>query len=233
MTYRLHYFPDNANLVIRMALEELGVPYQEQLVDRRRGEHRGPAYRRLNPRGLLPLLEDEARGALIFETAAILLYLTEQEGALGRPAERAAERATFLKWLFMLSNTLHADLRLRYYSARFVARKEAAEAVHDKAGERVQDHFGILDAAIAEHDGLYLLADGLSVCDFYIAGCLRWARLYPVGRSIDDAFLDRLPHLSRLLESLEERPSVRRAMAAEGVTAPFFRHPSPPDVSQV
>ncbi len=232
MSYRLYYFPDNANLVVRMALEELGAAYQAQLVDRRQNAHKAAAFRRRNPRGLLPCLEDEGRGAVVFETAAILLYLTEQEGALGRPAEKAAKRAAFLKWLFMLSNTLHADLRLRYYSDRFVTRQEAAETVHDKAGLRVQEHYRLIEAAMAEHGGPYLLADGISACDFYLAACLRWSQLYPKSAAIDGAILDELPCLARLLDALEKRPSVRRAMAAEGIAAPFFRHPSPPDLSR-
>ena len=50
---------------------------------------------------------------------------------------------------------------------------------------------------------------------------------------IDPAMLDELPCLARLLEAMEERPSVKRAMAAEGISAPFFRTPSPPNLSLV
>ena len=32
--YVLHYAPDNASLAVRLALEELGVPYRTALVDR-------------------------------------------------------------------------------------------------------------------------------------------------------------------------------------------------------
>ena len=34
--YRLHYAPDNASLVIRLVLEEMGLPYETVLVDRAR-----------------------------------------------------------------------------------------------------------------------------------------------------------------------------------------------------
>ncbi|MEY8839828.1 glutathione S-transferase, partial [Cribrihabitans sp. XS_ASV171] len=33
-TLRLHYAPDNASLIIRLALEEMRLPYQAVLVDR-------------------------------------------------------------------------------------------------------------------------------------------------------------------------------------------------------
>lgn len=48
-TYTLHYAPDNASLIIRLALEEIGVPYDTVLVDRAAQAQTLPAYRALNP----------------------------------------------------------------------------------------------------------------------------------------------------------------------------------------
>ncbi|MEL7203517.1 MAG: glutathione S-transferase, partial [Pseudomonadota bacterium] len=42
--YRLHWVPDNASLVIRLALDEMGVPYDTVLVDRSSGAHKAAAY---------------------------------------------------------------------------------------------------------------------------------------------------------------------------------------------
>ena len=53
---RLHYAPDNASLVIRLALEELGIPYDTVLVDRRSGQQKSAGYLALNPNGLIPVL---------------------------------------------------------------------------------------------------------------------------------------------------------------------------------
>ena len=73
MTYVIHYAPDNAVLIIRLALEQRGLPYHAQLVDRAAQAQRAPAYLALNPNGLIPVLETP-QGPL-FETAAILLWL--------------------------------------------------------------------------------------------------------------------------------------------------------------
>ncbi|MCB1329029.1 MAG: glutathione S-transferase N-terminal domain-containing protein, partial [Maritimibacter sp.] len=71
----LHYAPDNASLIIRIALEELGLPYETRLVDRQAEAQKSPAYLALNPQGLIPVLETPE--GPIFETAAILLWLGE------------------------------------------------------------------------------------------------------------------------------------------------------------
>ncbi|MGA0924606.1 MAG: glutathione S-transferase, partial [Lutimaribacter sp.] len=41
-TLRLHYAPDNASLIIRLALEELRLPYTTCLVDRARTAQKAP-----------------------------------------------------------------------------------------------------------------------------------------------------------------------------------------------
>ena len=79
--YRLHYAPDNASLIIRLALEELGQPFETILIDRRGGALDTAAYRSLNPHGLIPVLETP--DGPIFETGAILLWLADRHGALG------------------------------------------------------------------------------------------------------------------------------------------------------
>jgi len=52
--YELCYAPDNASLIVRLTLEEMGAPYRTRLIDRSKQEQRSAAYRDLNPRGLIP-----------------------------------------------------------------------------------------------------------------------------------------------------------------------------------
>ena len=80
--YVLHYAPDNASLIVRLALEELGVPYRTTLVDRATRQQDSAAFRALNPAGLIPVLETP--DGPLSETGAILLWLVERHGALGR-----------------------------------------------------------------------------------------------------------------------------------------------------
>jgi glutathione S-transferase len=142
--YRLHYAPDNASLVVRLALEELGQPYDTVLVDRAARGHKAPEYRALNPAGLIPVLETP--DGPVFETGAILLWLADRHGALA-PAPDSPDRGAFLKWLFFTSNTLHAGLRMRFYPAQYAAGDPAAQAV-------LSAHMKGEAALARRHDGL-------------------------------------------------------------------------------
>ncbi|MDZ7810022.1 MAG: glutathione S-transferase N-terminal domain-containing protein [Arhodomonas sp.] len=210
--------------MVRLALEELGVAYEDVLVDRAAGEQRSAAFRELNPQGLLPVLED---GELVlFETAAILLHLGDREGALV-PELGTAGRSECYKWLAFIANTLHADLRVRFYTSRYTDDPDSVPAMRRALAGRISGHFDLLDREIAGHDGPWLLDSGLSVCDLYLGLCARWSQLFPMdARPVDPPPAAR-PHLRCLLEALEARPAVARACHREGVPAPFFSAPLP------
>lgn len=229
MTYVLHYAPDNASLIIRLALEEMGLPYRTVLVDRSRAGQHSTAYRTLNPAGLIPVLETP-EGPL-FETAAILLWLADRHGTMA-PAPQVAGRGDFLKWLFFTSNTLHAQLRMLFYPDKYVGDDPAAQrqltrtlTQRSTAHMTLPDALGLLDARVRDD-----APDGApDVLDYYIAALLRWCSLYPVGGT---AWFDltEYPALLDLAQRLETRPAVRAAQAAEGLgptpfTAPTYANP--------
>jgi glutathione S-transferase len=222
MSYTLYYNPDSANLVIRMVLEEMGLAYEDRLVPRKRVD-RDSDFLRLNPRGLLPVLIDEQEDIALFETGAILLYLADKHGGLApRPTDHGT-RGPFLKWLFMLSNTLHADLRIRFYAERFVCRDEDMAPLLLATKQRVRRHFELIDRATGEHDGDWFLEGGLSVCDFYLGCCVRWAQMYPAEDiAIEGEDVAALPQLSSTLRKLQMRSSVQRALAREGIEGNAF-----------
>ncbi|MEP2640805.1 glutathione S-transferase family protein [Roseobacter sp.] len=221
--YTLHYAPDNASLIIRLALEELRVPYRTQLVDRRTGAQKGPAHRRRHPGGLIPAL-DTPQGA-IFETGAILLWLADRHGHLAPPPDNPARGET-LKWLFYLSNTVHPALRMLFYPQNFVP-IDAAPAWAANTQKMLLSQLDILEHHWQPRDRPNLL-------DLYLAPVLRWLRLYPTHDDHSWFDLAAYPRLHHMAHQLETRASTHAAQTAEGLgptpfTAP--RLPRPPEGS--
>lgn len=228
--YILHYAPDNASLVIRLVLEELGVPYETRLVDRAARAQQSAAYRTLSPVGRIPALETPQ--GPIFETAAIALWLADTHRALA-PRPDAPDRARFLSWLFFLSNTIHAELRLLFYPATVCGPDSEAQAVlRAHVQDNLTGHFTLLDAECA--GGAVLGGPVPSICDLYAVALLRWPVLYPAAADRSWYRLDRWPALHDLACRLEHRPSAQNAARAEGLgPKPFSapRLPNPPEGS--
>jgi len=214
MRYILFSYPDCASHVVRMVLEDLGAPYRDEVVEMHSGAHQSPEFLRLNPRGLVPVLVDEDAGVTLSETGAILHYLAEQHGALAPAVSDQQKRALFLKTLFFPSNTLHADAQVQYYTERYVGQSLAEEA-RPAVKKRMRAHYRLVEAQIAEHGGPWLLGADLTVCDFYLAGCVRWSLVAPRHDPLEPRAVTALPHLKTLLARLEARDSVIRAFAAE------------------
>lgn len=213
---QLHFFPSTAAMVPHILLEELGAPYERVLVDREHGALDSPAYRALNPNGLIPVLVDG--DLVLYETAAICLHLSDTHPqAKLMPALGTAERAHAYKWLMWLTNTLQATLLVYFYPHRWVNGGGATGEADVKAAakHRVGVLLDQLDAELARHGGPWLLGESHSLLDAYVFTLCRWTRHFSNGAARERE------HLGAYLRRVLERPAVRRALANEGLTEPF------------
>ena len=214
---QLHYYPSTAAMIPHIVLEELGIPYWRVLVDRSQNRHKEPAYLKLNPNGLIPVLTDG--DLVLYETAAIVLHLCDTHPAarlapeIGTPA-----RAHFYKWLMWCTNTLQATLIVYFYPERWVkeGNTEGAAEVKAKAQEKVGGLLDQLDALVAENGGPWVLGQEYSALDAYVFTLCRWTRNFPQGKARERA------HLGPYLQRMSERPAEQRVFEAEKLSAPFF-----------
>lgn len=214
---QLHYHPGNASLIPHLLLEELGLPFELVPVDRENQAHKSPAYLRLNPNGLIPVMVDrDAAGGelLLYETAAICLYLVDAHPSAGlAPAPATVARAHFHKWLIWLSNTLQSALIVYFYPERWADDASAIAQVRAHAEAKVGAMLDQLDAQIAA-GGPWLLGASFGVVDLYAFVLCRWTRGFArPARS--------LPHLGPYLQRVLARPAVQRAFATEALAPPF------------
>jgi glutathione S-transferase len=210
----LHYYPGNASLTPHMLLEELGVPFQLELVDRAKAAHKTPEYLKLNPNGLIPVLVDG--DLVLYETAAICLHLvdTHPQAQLAPPLG-TPERAHFYKRLIWLTNTMQAMLIHYFYGERLVdaGNVDAAAQVKAHAEAKVGTMLDQLDAELAAHGQPWLLGATFTAVDPYALMLCRWTRGFKrPARS--------LPHLGPYLHRVLERPAVQRAFDREGLAPP-------------
>ncbi len=212
---QLHYFPSNASMAPHLLLEEMGLPFELKRVDRDQGEHRSPAYLKLNPNGLIPVLVDG--DLVLYETAAICLHLVDTHPQHGlAPELGTAERAHFYKWLVWMTNTLQPMLIHYYYPDRMVdpGNAEGTAQVKRQAELRIGPMLDQLDAQLASHGGPWLLGERYSAADAYAFMLCRWTRNFQrPARS--------LPHIGPYLQRMLQRPAVQRMLATEQLQQPF------------
>ncbi|MDB5658410.1 MAG: glutathione S-transferase family protein [Cypionkella sp.] len=210
--YILHHTPDSAALVVRLVLEELKLPYQIAPIDRAGGALDTPAYRKLHPLGKIPALETP--NGVMFESAAILLHLTEVTGKLA-PAPGTPHRAKFLTWLFFTSNNLHPVVMHYYYPDR-LAGAQNAEAVKTQAALTAKSLLTTLNQMIATDAPAWLTTEP-SALGYYIAVLMRWlAEPCPPSD---------YPALHNILTALETTAAALTCAQAEDLGQTIFTNP--------
>jgi GSH-dependent disulfide-bond oxidoreductase len=141
---------------VSIALEEMGLPYEVQVIDFATLEQKSDWYLKLNPNGRIPTLDDN--GFVIFESGAILIYLAEKTGKF-LPRDLQG-RSRVMQWLmFQMSGVGpmmgQANVFFRYFP-------EKIQSVIDRYQREVTRLLGILDLQLASHEyvaGDYSIAD--------------------------------------------------------------------------
>lgn len=217
---RLHYYPSNASMAPHILLRELDAPFELVLADRKAGVHKSPAYLKLNPNGLIPVLQDG--DLVLYETVAILLHLvdTHPQAGLAPPLGTPA-RAEFYKWAVWLTNTLQATMIPYFYPDRWVDAGDEAAAAQVKvhAQKAIGAMLAQLDALLASDGGPWLLGSGYSAVDPMAFMLCRWTRGF-TGEAGSPARA--YPHLATYLKRMAERPAVKAVVEAEGLEPPGY-----------
>lgn len=183
---------------VRLALEELAVPYDVQLLSF--AELKQPVHLARNPFGQIPTWQDGDQ--VLFESGAIVLHLAEQHAGL-LPADPDA-RMRAIMWVFAALNTVEPPIversmawvlerELPWYSQRLVM-----------LDERVRMRLSQLSAWL----GTAAWLDGdFSVGDLMMVSVL--LRLKSSG------LLDEYPKVAAYVGRATQRPAYQRAFAAQ------------------
>ena len=89
---------------IRLFCALTGLQYESVAVDLAQGEHKEAAFRQLNPRGQVPVLDDD--GIVIWDSMAILIYLARKYGDPRWLPLEAEPLAQVMQWLALSQNEL-------------------------------------------------------------------------------------------------------------------------------
>lgn len=180
-------------------LEELGVPHTLHAVDIGSNVQKSPAFLALNPNGRIPaLVDDDAGGATVFESGAILIYLAEKFGRFLPSTGQA--RAEVLSWLMWQMAGVGPMFGQTYH---FVNVKRDDNYAVERYSKETHRLLTVLESRLANHD---FMAAEYSIADM---ATLPWIRIVGgLGLSLEN-----FPGIARWVQRLEARPAVARALA--------------------
>jgi GST-like protein len=203
---------------IYIALEELALPYTAHPVDVFSGKQFDDAFLKLNPNAKVPVIVDPdgpgGKPYTIFESGAILLYLAEKTGKL-LPKDTAA-RYDAIQWLMTQMSTVGPMFGQYVHFVRFApAGNDYSKSRYFTQASRVSE---VIDRRLAGSP--YLAGSEYSIADI---ATFPWMRNIPALLGADTAA--NLPNITRWVKAIDERPAVKKALAAvdavRAQTTPF------------
>ena len=202
---KLFYAPGACSLSPHIVLREAGVTFTLEKVDTKAGKtESGADYSRINAKGYVPALQIEG-GVVLTEGAAVVQFIADRHpGAKLAPAAGTLERARLQEHLNFIASEVH-----KAFTPLFKA--DSSEEVKTAAKANVRRRLGQIEQQL-EDGREYLMGSDFSVADAYLFTVANWAK--PTGIGLDD-----WPRLKALVARIAERPSVKAAMAAEGLAA--------------
>ncbi|MBH0007465.1 glutathione S-transferase family protein [Psychrobacter sp. SWN149] len=192
------YFHQTPNpMKVALFLEETGLPYELVAVDTLKGEQHTPEYRAINPNAKTPALEDD--GKRVFDSTAILMYLSEKTGLLAGQPE---DRSEMLSWLLFVASGL-GPFSGQSVHFQHKAPEKIPYAINRYLRE-AQRHYEVLDAHLEGRE--YMVGDSYSIVDIST-----WGWVDKAAFVLGEGGLDNYPNLKRWFASIDARPAVQKA----------------------
>lgn len=203
---KFYFHPRPNPMKVALFLEETGTPYELVPVDTLKGEQHLPEFRAINPNAKTPAIDDG--GVRVFDSNAILLYLSEKTGQLGGAPETRAE---LLSWMMFVASGLGP------FSGQSVHFNHAAPEQIPYAMNRyrreAQRHYDVLNTHLS--DRTYIVGDEYSIADI-----AAWGWIDKAGPVLGDPELTDFPHLKAWFDRINSRPAVARVRRV-GQDIPF------------
>ncbi len=197
----LYYSPQSRATGARVLLEELGEPYDLDVLNMKAGEQRRPAYLAINPLGKVPAIRHG--DALVTEQVAVFIYLADLFPQAGlTPALSDPRRGPYLRWIAYYGSAFEPALIDKSM------KREAAPAQQSPYGD-YDTMMATMESQLAR--GPYLFGEQITAADILWGIAFHWTMMFGLVPQ-KDVFV-------RYAERITSRPAFKRIWAADNEMA--------------
>jgi glutathione S-transferase len=209
MTYTLFFSPGACSMAAHIALEELELNFNLELVSIAARETRGAEYLKVNPKGRVPALMIESEKRLLTELPAIVTYLGLQypDKEIGFPHDPQLF-ARCHEWLAWLACWVHGNgFSMIMLPDRFTHDKTQYEPLKKRGLEIVAEAFTEIERLL---DGRpFAVGDRYTMADPYLFVMFNWGGRYGFDMR------GKYPTWASLIDRMKLRPAVQRVIERE------------------
>lgn len=179
--------------------EEIGLAYERRDAGLAYGVVNTPEYRRLNPNGLVPTMEEN--GFVLWESNSIVRYLSAKYSAGVLWPESLRTRAQADRWMDWMATTFWPAFRALFWNLVRTPLAQRDAAAMDASRRQTAEVLAYLEQHLAQHR--YIAGEDFTMGDIPM-GCAiwRWMEL-PIERP-------HYSHLTRWYTTLTQRAAYQK-----------------------
>ena len=202
---KLYYSPGSCSLAPHIVLEEIGQPYEIELVSAMDGSTKSADYLKINPKARVPALAVEYD--ILTEAPAILVFLAMTHPKANLLSTSAHSIARALEWMNWLSSGVHAlAVAQNWRVERFSDDQACYPGIKDKGMDNLKQSYDLVETKLAASKTDYVLGQQYSVVDPYLLVFFRWGNRLGLDMATDYPVWS--DHARRLLA----RPAVEKVL---------------------
>jgi len=196
---------------VMLTLEVKGLEYESKLLEFSKGDHKTPAYLKLNPRGKVPSLKDG--DFVLYESLAIMSYIDRKYPDPPLFGKTPEETGLIWRWLAECESYVVSAGDKLVRPIFFGQGLERVEEIQQGA-QTLRDEFKRLDERLARSQ--WLIGDKLSAADigiFPITQLVLRAASKEAAQPFNLGFLpleQRFPNIARWVQRIEALPNYQR-----------------------
>jgi glutathione S-transferase len=181
------------------ALEELKVPYERTDAGLQYGVVNEPFYRKMNPNGRVPTIEDD--GLVLWESNAIVRYLSAKHGAGTVWPNDPKQRADTDRWMDWATSTLTPAITPVFWGLIRTAPEKRDHKAIDEGVEKLAQAFQVLEQSLEGRD--YVAGKAFTMGDIPLGTFVyRWNAL--------NVRRPKLPKVEAYYQRLQQRPAYQK-----------------------
>ena len=204
----LYYWPTPNGWKISIALAEMGLDYNLNLINIGAGDQFKEDYLKISPNNRMPAIVDpdgpDGAKISIFESGAILQYLARKTGKYYGTSER--QRIAIDEWLMWQMGGLGPMAGQAHHFLKYAPLMDPPQDLpypQDRYRTEVARLYGVLDRRLAGRD---FICDTYSIADMAV---FPWARLWE-GQQQD---ITKLPNMAAWLDRVNDRDAVQTGLS--------------------
>jgi glutathione S-transferase len=179
-------------------LAETGMPFEMNLVELSKGDHKRKPHIERQPFGQIPAIDDD--GFTLFESRAISRYLSEKAESPLIP-ENLRLRATMEQWISVEQSNFAPNAMKFIY--QYVFKRPQDPAVLEAADAMLEKTFSAISAPLAKSP--FFTGDTFTIADIVYMPYLEYLMVSPAR-----ATFEKYPHVVAWWGRVSERPSWRK-----------------------